>query len=160
MKLSRAIDVARYIIQYSNERNYGVSNLRLQKLLYFVQAASLSLTKDKQPCFCEEIEAWEFGPVVPEVYRKYKCYGNGNIPTSDIYETKSGNIWDAERHVFDKHVLPKWQREIIENVIEQFADCSTTWLVKLTHHQSPWKNAYANGIPFISQESIKEYFCN
>lgn len=32
------LDVSRHIINYSEEKDYGVSNLKLQKLLYFVQA--------------------------------------------------------------------------------------------------------------------------
>lgn len=32
------LDICRHIINYSDEKDYGVSNLKLQKLLYFVQA--------------------------------------------------------------------------------------------------------------------------
>lgn len=34
-----------------------------------------------QPCFKEEIEAWDFGPVVPEVYHEFKIFGSSDIPT-------------------------------------------------------------------------------
>ena len=39
-----ALDVSRYIINYSNDKNYGISNLKLQKILYFVQAYFLTST--------------------------------------------------------------------------------------------------------------------
>lgn len=61
-----AIDVARYIILYCKEKEYPISNLKLQKLLYSVQAQFLITKRD--PAFLEEIEAWDFGPVVPEVF--------------------------------------------------------------------------------------------
>ena len=60
------LDVAKYVIFYSNEKKYDISNLKLQKILYFIQAEFL--VSENEPCFYEEIEAWNFGPVVPEVY--------------------------------------------------------------------------------------------
>ena len=60
-------DVAEYVITYSEVKDYGISNLKLQKILYLIQAYSLIHTK--KPCFSEDIEAWDFGPVVPEVSR-------------------------------------------------------------------------------------------
>lgn len=74
----KALDIARYIIERCREKNRTVSNLKLQKILYFVQAEFL-VTKN-QPCFAETIEAWDFGPVVPEVYYEYRMYGSANIP--------------------------------------------------------------------------------
>ena len=65
-----AVDVARYIIWYCKRQGYSISNLKLQKILYFVQAEFLVNTG--KPCFSEEIEAWDFGPVVPEVYHEFK----------------------------------------------------------------------------------------
>ena len=52
----RALDIAHYIIQRCNTTNRTISNLKLQKILYFVQAEFL-VTKN-QPCFVEEIQAW------------------------------------------------------------------------------------------------------
>ena len=53
------LDVCRHIINYSEKEDYGVSNLKLQKLLYFVQAYFMLEKKDHAPCFHEKIEAWD-----------------------------------------------------------------------------------------------------
>ena len=53
-------DVAEYVITYSEVKDYGISNLKLQKSLYLIQAYFLIQTE--KPCFSEEIEAWDFGP--------------------------------------------------------------------------------------------------
>jgi len=74
-----AINVAKYIIMRCNQQHKTISNLKLQKILYFVQAEFL-VEKDSA-CFKEEIEAWDFGPVVPAVYHKYKVYGCASIPS-------------------------------------------------------------------------------
>ena len=65
--------VAKYVISYCREQEYVMSNLKLQKVLYFVQAAFLSTRH--YPCFEEDFEAWDFGPVVPEIYHEYKIFG-------------------------------------------------------------------------------------
>ena len=61
------IDVSSYIINYSNQINHPINNLKLQKLLYYVQAATLVKTGRK--CFNSKIVAWQFGPAIPEAYR-------------------------------------------------------------------------------------------
>lgn len=150
-------DVSHYIIVYSNERDYGVSNLKLQKLLYFVQA--FFLINDFPPCFDEKIEAWDFGPVVPEVYREYKRYGGMDIPTIDYYvKFDKKNIWNTERIYYDD-IISDDDKEMIQAVVDKFAHCSATFLVNLTHNQDPWINAYVNGQRNeITKEDIKRYF--
>lgn len=138
------IDVAKYIILYCKQHGYSISNLKLQKLLYFVQAQFLvALGK---PAFSEEIEAWDFGPVVPEAYRYFKIWGSSEIPAV-IVEGAESKIRFQDQ-------------EIMDAILEQCAPYSASYLVELTHHQKPWKKAY-NGTynrRVISQESIREYF--
>lgn len=154
------IDVARYIVNYSNDKEYVITNLRLQKLLYFVQAYYLAFTDSKEPCFDDEIEAWDFGPVVPSAYHEFKIYGSGNIPKINSFISfDDQDVWNSEREVFNEDKIPEDDREIIESVVDQFANYSTTDLVSLTHRQKPWKNAYRNsGNRVISKDSIREYF--
>lgn len=154
------LDICRYIINYSNKKNYEISNLKLQKLLYFVQACFLCFSQDKKPCFPEQIEAWDFGPVVPQAYHEYKQYGSGHIPPVDSYlSLKTGDIWEIERVPYHDNIIAEKDKEMIERVVDQFASFSATDLVTLTHHQAPWKQAYqphANQV--IRNEAIKEYF--
>ena len=94
------LDVSRYVIDYSNRKEYGISNLKLQKVLYFIQAYFLTNEKNGTPCFRERIEAWDFGPVVPEAYREYRQYGSCNIPTTTSYmDFDVSNIWKHETDV-------------------------------------------------------------
>lgn len=150
-------DVSHYIIVYSNKKDYGVSNLKLQKLLYFVQA--FFLINDCPPCFDEKIEAWDFGPVVPEIYREYKRYGGMDIPTIDYYvKFDKKNIWNTER-IYYEDIISDDDKEMIQAVVDKFAHCSATFLVNLTHNQDPWINAYVNGQrDEITKEDIKRYF--
>ncbi len=153
------LNVARYIINYSNQEKYGISNLRLQKLLYFVQA--YYLISSGNPCFGDCIEAWDFGPVVPVVYHEFKRFGGSSIPPVESYIVfNSDNFWDSHSALFDEKCLPDEDREKIRHVVDKFSDYSTAALVSLTHNQRPWKDAYdkpqSNRV--ISNDSIQKYF--
>lgn len=154
------LTVSRYIVNYSNEKGYGISNLKLQKILYFVQA--WFLIEVKEPCFKEEIEAWEFGPVVPVVYHEFKRFGSSYIPTVKSYfNVNENNIWDVEREKFNDKLIKENDKKIINAVVDKFSECSANYLVKVTHKQKPWKDAYAKGSNSkITQESLRSYFCN
>ena len=154
------LDVCRHVINYSNEQNYGISNLKLQKILYFIQAYFLTTEGNNKPCFNEKIEAWDFGPVVPEAYQEYKQYGCGDIPpiTSYLVFDKE-NIWNTRRIKFDDAVISETDKTNINKIVDKFANYSATDLVSLTHRQSPWIDAYT---PCQNNEitinAIKEYF--
>ena len=152
------LDVCRYVINYSNDKDYIISNLKLQKILYFIQA--YFLINKNNACFKEIIEAWDFGPVVPEAYHEYKQYGSGDIPTIKSYIMfDEKDIWNAKRIEFKDTIIADEDKGLIERVVDKFADYSATDLVSLTHRQSPWIDAY---VPYQNNEitikAIREYF--
>ena len=137
-----ALEVARYIIKRCNESNYSISNLKLQKILYFLQAQFL--VEFDTPCFNETIEAWDFGPVVPYVYHKYAVFGAATIPYID----------DKGAFSFSEE---DW--ETIDAVTCTCAPYSAAGLTKITQHQRPWVNAYGNpASDEITHDSLREYF--
>lgn len=154
------LDVCRYVINYSNEKRYGMSNLKLQKILYFIQAYFLTCTDEGEKCFSDKIEAWDFGPVVPRAYHEYKMYGGGNIPRIDSYLAfDEKNIWKTKRIAFDENCISKKDRKYIEEVLDKFANYSATDLVTITHNQDPWRDAYEpNMNNEITVDAIRKYF--
>ncbi|SCH46168.1 Uncharacterized phage-associated protein [uncultured Clostridium sp.] len=154
------LDVCRYVINYSNKHDYGISNLKLQKVLYFIQAYFLTNKKSHTPCFNEKIEAWDFGPVVPEAYHEYKQYGSGDIPTIKSYILfDNENIWNSKRVLCNDDVITNEDKNLIDKVVDKFSDYSATDLVSLTHRQSPWIDVY---VPHqnneITLDAIRKYF--
>lgn len=140
-----AIDVAKYIIWFCKEKGYSISNLKLQKLLYFVQAQFLITVG--RPAFSEEIEAWDFGPVVPEVYQYFRMWGSSELPHFLAANAKSR--------------IYKRDQEIMDEILMECAQYSASFLVDITHNQDPWHNAYekyCNNV--ITKKSIEEYFRN
>ena len=143
MSTYRAIDIASYIIKYSNEIGSPVDNLKLQKLLYYSQAAVLVELKRK--CFEEPIIAWKFGPVVPDVYQRYKEYGRNEIQELD--ENKMMRFDDKKMKIVYESAkeINAVIKKIINRVVDSYAKVSNPFeLVRKTHEEDPWKNADLN----------------
>lgn len=134
-------NIAEYVIWYSEKQDLGISNLKLQKILYFIQAYFLICSG--KPCFCEKVEAWDFGPVIPDVYRIYKQYGGTDIPRIPEKEP----------------CLAQSDKERINKVVDKFADYSAADLTEITQKQLPWMEVYApKKNNEISTVSMKQYF--
>lgn len=140
-KMSKAEDQAAFLIAYSAKQSCPISNLKLQKLLYFAQC--YALISENRKLFEEPIEAWAFGPVVSDVYILYKQYGGANI---------LGPARNTEP-------ISKKDRQILIAVFDKFRNWSATDLTQLTLNQRPWQDAYAEGRKNeIPVSSIKSFF--
>ena len=64
----KAMELSTYIVSKCIKEDCPISNLQLQKILYYIQKAFLD-RGDR--AFSDNIEAWQFGPVVPNVYRRH-----------------------------------------------------------------------------------------
>ena len=148
-----AMDVAKYIItkfcgednEIDTEVSEGVSNLKLQKLLYFCQA--FSLVRLGKPMFKESICAWKYGPVVSEVYENYKEYTNEPLPGPE----ESSSILSDE------------DMEVVNEVLEMFGGYSAIRLMEITHSHKPWKNLKrrvekGERDVTIEQKAIEKYY--
>jgi uncharacterized phage-associated protein len=135
--MTTAFEVAKYIA-----KSLPVDNLKLQKLLYYSQAVHLVL-HDKEPLFREDIEAWDYGPVVPPVYQRYKEYGFEDIPPAD-----------------DESALDFKEMQAVDYALACFGVLSGPALISQTHYEDPWKNAYRKGRPsrIITIAAIYDYF--
>lgn len=80
----KAYDVALYFLFRARELEAGdtISNLKMQKLLYYAQGHYLAIF-DKV-LFDDDIEAWKYGPVVKNVYDVFKVYGNLAIDFKEL----------------------------------------------------------------------------
>ncbi|MBQ8133492.1 MAG: DUF4065 domain-containing protein [Clostridia bacterium] len=76
--------IAHFIVNYSNKSGKPISNLQLQKLLYFLWIEYYKMTK--QYLFADEFSAWKFGPVIPEVYYEFCAYGG--LPITEFFDVE------------------------------------------------------------------------
>lgn len=72
-----AFELSKIVIDYCLELGHPISNLQLQKILYYIQKEFLNIFN--KPAFEDAIEAWKFGPVVPSVYYQFCMFGANRI---------------------------------------------------------------------------------
>ena len=122
----------------------GISNLKLQKLLYYSQAWMLAIYG--KPLFDDRIEAWVHGPVVPSVFRKYRDFKWSPLTTEVKVEVSP---------LVSKHV---------DEVLKAYGHLQASALERLTHSEDPWKEARAGLAPDMSstkeitQASMEKYY--
>lgn len=139
------LDICKFIIQYENSEGRQVSNLRLQKLIYFVQAQFIM--DFNELCFEEEFEAWKFGPVLPTAYEEYKFYASSSISLSK----------EDEKEVIDIDIA---HENSIQKTLNNSKVYTTTNLVDISHKKGgPWCKSYKlNKKEKILNECMFEYF--
>ena len=131
---------------YEEEISEGLSNLKLQKLLYYAQGVFLAI-KDR-PLFEEEFRAWQYGPVVENVYNDFKHFDSQPV-----------EITEADN--FDITVIAGEDQVLLSSVYETFGQYSAWKLCKMTHAEDPWKDAWKiapNTRAIMPLEKIKKYF--
>lgn len=111
--------IALYVINSGRE----ITNLLLQKILYYVKVVSKIVVGDSiilEPC-----EAWKFGPVFPSVYEKYRDFGKREIEVDLSDEYVNGLLTDKEK-------------QIVDYVMNTFGIYNAWFLKDLTHLEEPW----------------------
>lgn len=137
--------VADYIISVAREAGDPITNLKLQKLVYYAQAWHLALFDEQ--LIDEEFQAWVHGPVCPRLYQRLK-----------------GNTWrpiegEIEPPELDAHVT-----EHLDEVMEVYGGYSAWDLERLTHAEAPWRAARGDLAPdelstaVISEEDMRSYY--
>lgn len=141
--MTTAQTVANYFLYKDNleDESAGISNLKLQKLVYYAQGFHLAVF-DK-PLFKERVSAWAHGPVVPDLYHEYKEYGSNPIPFDEDFDPTD---------YFDDGQL-----ELLEEVFNVFGQFTAWKLRDMTHEEKPWLAHEETGTR-IPRKELKAYF--
>lgn len=141
MKIFDAKYIADCLISMASAspENNDMTNMKLQKLLYYVQGTCLAL--HGQRMFNENIDKWQYGPVVPDVYHKFKLKGN-----QVIHYDKPVDMTQLHEKQFD----------VIKMVYDYFGQYSAIALMNFTHNESPWNSVEMS--EEINDELLLEYF--
>lgn len=128
-----AQNLSHYIIDMCTRDNKPVSNLQLQKMLYFIQTAYCKATNGDL-LFSDEFQAWPYGPVISSVYEEYSYFGGRVIEKqyndiSNIFSSISAAV-----------------KDFVDDAIRTLRDKYPWDLVQLSHAKgSPWSLTYNEG---------------
>lgn len=117
--MERIVDVAQYIFaEYKRQSGEVIDEMKLHKLLYFVQRESIAITNE--PMFSECFEGWKYGPVCREVRMNYTEDGMNVADIKDISIESS---------------------YIAKNVVSQYGPIASWKLSEISHNELSWKNS-------------------
>ena len=126
------------------EYQEGISHIKLQKMLYFAQAAHLSLYE--KTLFEDDIEAWLYGPVVPTVFHVFKHHKN--------------QFLEKPHRLKYKTVINQSKADFLKQIWESFGELSGSRLVAITHEHTPWQAARKKKNKKITPVAMKRYYKN
>lgn len=128
----KSIDAARKICELGD---WEINNLKLQKILYLIHLVSLGMYN--KPLIKEKFEAWDFGPVEPDLYDSVKFFGAGPIK----FIPKSKEI----------------ECEVINEVFEYLKNKTGAELVQLTHRKNGAWYKTKKGMIILDKHILEEY---
>lgn len=130
-------------LDWSESDGIPLSPMKLQKLLYFCHADYLA--EFQLPLLKQSFEAWDFGPVVPSIYREFKKFGDkavvGRATTFDPVTASSA--------VSATSFTPEFL-QTLRYLFDRYKSFSAITLSHLSHMpRGPWRHArslFANGL--------------
>ncbi|CAC9555079.1 hypothetical protein [uncultured Gammaproteobacteria bacterium] len=123
-----------------------LTNMQLQKMVYIAHGFNLALRGIK--LYYEDTRAWDFGPVVPELYEELRKYGSNNV--KDKIATSSDEDLDDD------------SLEIVKAVYDHYKEYSGMQLSDLTHQDNtPWSKSWkSNKYGVIPADDICKFYKN
>jgi uncharacterized phage-associated protein len=151
--------ICNYLLANFDPVEFDLTNLRINKLLFFIHAESLRLRP--HGLIRNHFEAWQFGPVIRPVFDTFKIYKDSPIEAPALYlDYASGKKLPVP---FDD--IASADRDIIVREFRNYSRFTTGQLVALSHERGgPWDTIYqthladATQSPRIPNELIKKHF--
>jgi uncharacterized phage-associated protein len=141
-----AITIADEILRLAKKAGKALTPLQLMKLVYISHGWSLAVRS--MDLFPDRIEAWKYGPVIPDLYQATKHFGRNPIPVSAVDDVKP-NAVDAQTLAF------------LDDVFGKYGSLTGIQLSNLTHKSgTPWSQVYDSGVFGIEipDEVIKNHY--
>ena len=141
--------IANRILGIRMDENKPLTVMQLIKLVYIADGWAVSLLG--RPLAKTDPQAWQYGPVYPELYRAFRRFGPN--PVTAPATIAGTDVAYAEEFAED-------EIDVIRSVVESYGKLSAYQLSDLTHQPgTPWSAAYANGVYSpISIAQIKAHF--
>jgi uncharacterized phage-associated protein len=129
-------EIANAVLDIADEANFGLTNMALNKIVYFAHAWYLA-TKFR-PLVDSPFEAWQFGPVHPQIYRQLKSYNDC------IVETRLTRIdLESGRDIPVEVRLDHDEMRHVDRVVRFYGGFPAAKLVRLSHEPgAPWDQVW------------------
>lgn len=139
---------ANAILLRSWRAKINISPMKLQKLLFFCH--SEFLLHFSRPLITQQFEAWDYGPVDPDIYREFKEFGSRPIlRLATAFDPVANEVFIP---FLDGKVLHRFESQLLKSSFKKYAALTAEELSEISHsHTGPWRQArslYSNGLGF------------
>lgn len=154
------INVANFIIELAKKNKKNVTNLQLQKILFFLQGYSLS--HFRTPLIDGKFSKWKYGPVQQEVYHLFRSYGSSPIVDEaiDAFYDHGKLVIQPYSKVDEKSIGNEEIFNQISNFAYKLLNKSAWELVNMTHSHSSWSKNYESIINHCAEDYKQEEILN
>jgi uncharacterized phage-associated protein len=134
-----AREVVNFFLDLAKARGLVLTQIPLQKILYFAHAWFLA--RRGQPLVDEEFEAWEYGPVVRSVHEQFKRFGDAPILKKATRLNFANGNYEEVAYRFDLETA-----DALERIFDFYSRYEPFALVAMTHEPGgPWEKVYQSG---------------
>lgn len=159
--------IANAFLDFPDASYRRLTPMKMQKLVYYAHGWNLAL-KDA-PLIDEQVEAWEWGPVIPSLYHAFKHYGDIPIRQKVVdlrWDRQEDRTYEYEYDIENYQEDNDFTQSLLIKIWQVYGDYTPFQLSNMTHaHETPWyqvNELHKGRIPLgtdIPIDLIKKYFC-
>jgi len=157
-----ALAIANAFLDRAEAEGRKLSNMKLQKLLYFADGHSHAMRGES--LIGDSAQAWDYGPVYPNVYREFQRFGAGPI-TARAMDDSDPAHWFMDDSTLELKPVPvpvdADVNSFLDAVWNAYKGKTAIELSQLSHvPDGPWAKARASGSrsSIIKDQDVAEYF--
>lgn len=125
--------IANYFLYLAHRDGVRITPMKLQKLVYFAHGHYLAITG--KPLIRDEIEAWQYGPVIPNLYHSIKRFGSDHITDKSIIQ---------DDHFIEQIPKDLTIKKFLNKIWDIYGNLSAVQLSKMTHEKGgPWERTWS-----------------
>ncbi|MGL6184792.1 MAG: Panacea domain-containing protein [Clostridium chrysemydis] len=125
------LDISEYVLSYCESKEKPISNLKLQKILFYIQCEHIR--RNKKVLFDNKMECWTYGICIPDSYLHYNSWSS-----TDIFgvKLKEGIVFNDDTKL------------IMDKIINKYIDWNTWQLVESNQKEKIWKDNFIDGFDY------------
>lgn len=143
--------VANKLLEICEQKGISITLMQLIKLVHLSNGWWMTYSNG-EPLVIAEAQAWQYGPVYPQVYRSFKKFGSGKISEKAINKS-TGDIYFAD--------FSESEVSLMESVVDAYGKLHAFQLSDMMHQPgTPWHDVFTTQGPYapIPHKRVYEHF--
>lgn len=158
--MSHSTEIANEFIRRSIRDNKPLTQMQLQKLVYISHGWNLAI--NGEALTHDNVQAWDYGPVYPDLWEALKGYGRSQITREIIASDYGIGLFFEDPNQVCNATLTPDEEQVINEIYDQYSGLHAFQLSALTHQEdTPWHTVFVRQNQRrgnINNESIQAHF--